>query len=223
MPFAIFCDFDGTLTDKDTIDLLVEHHLGVEYRRSVSRRLLSQQITIRDVLVEEFEQLTVTPEEIEAFLLERVQVDPHLNELIAYAGERGYPLMVLSSGMDGLIHPLLRAAGCEIPVRCNRLVCDRSGETPRLRIEFRDGSDNGHDKAAVLRQARRDGYEVVYLGDGLTDVACASEADVLFARRQLEDYCRREGIPYHPLKGCVDVLEYLRRQEASEPLLTPSL
>lgn len=220
MPFAIFCDFDGTLTDKDTIDLLVEHHLGVDYRRNVSRRLLSGQATIREILIEEFEQLTVTPEEIAAFLLARVQVDPHLNELIAYAAERDFPLMVLSSGMDLLIHPLLHAVGSRLPVRCNRLVCDRSGEQPRLRIEFRDDSENGHDKAAVLREARREGYEIIYLGDGLTDVACAREADVLFARRQLEDYCRREGIPYRPLHGCIDVLEYLRSQEASEPLLT---
>ncbi len=222
MPFAIFCDFDGTLTDKDTIDLLVEHYLGVEYRRNVSRRLLTGQITIREVLVEEFDQLAVTPEEIAEFLLARVQVDPHLNELIAFAAERGYPLTVLSSGMDLLIHPLLHAAGSTVPVRCNRLVCDRSGARPHLRIEFRDDSDNGHDKAAVLREARRDGYEVVYLGDGLTDVACAREADVLFARRQLEDYCRRERIRYHPLNGCVDVLTYLRSREASESMLMTS-
>lgn len=222
MPFAIFCDFDGTLTDKDTIDLLVEHHLGVDYRRTVSRRLLSGQATIREILIEEFDQLTVTPEEIAEFLLARVQVDPHLNELITYAAGHDYPLMVLSSGMDLLIHPLLGAAGSTLPVRCNRLVCDRSGEQPRLRIEFRDDSDNGHDKAAALRQARRDGYQIIYLGDGLTDVACAHEADVLFARRQLADYCRREGIAYHPLNGCMDVLDYLRSQTASEPVLTTS-
>lgn len=219
MPFAIFCDFDGTLTDRDTIDLLVEHHLGTEYRRQVTRRLLSGQATIRQVLTEEFGELRITPEEIAAFLLERVRVDPHLQDLIAYARERQYPLMVLSSGMDAMIHPLLGAAGCEVPVRCNRLVRDHGTEEPRLRIEFRDDSDNGHDKAAVLRQARQDGYEVVYLGDGLTDVACAGVADVLFARRQLETYCQREGIRYYPLEGCMDVIEYLRRQEAAQPEL----
>lgn len=208
--WAIFTDFDGTLSDHDTIDLLVEKHLGADYARSVNERLVGGQLTVRAALQEEFARLSLSAAEIERTLLAGVRLDPALPRLAEFARQREIPFAILSSGMDLLIAPLLAAAGCAaVTLRCNRLHCRPQGGGWRLAIEFLDDSDNGHDKAAELRAARREGRRVIYLGDGFTDVECAREADVLFAKRRLARHCDREGIAYHPLTSCAQVIDYL--------------
>lgn len=48
---------------------------------------------------------------------------------------------------------------------------------------------------------------IVFIGDGVSDLAAAREADVLFARRglRLEKYCLEHGIPYTPFDTFADV------------------
>ncbi len=215
MSLAIFSDFDGTLTDRDTIDHLVEHFLGSDYRREMTRRLLAGEISIRDALSEEFTLVSqrqgLTLQQVEAFMAEHITVDPHLPELLRWAQRHGVAFTILSSGMDRLILPLLQHAGCgEVAVRCNRLVEDQQDHGGvALRIEYRDDSDNGHRKAEVLRAAKVRGQRTLFMGDGLTDLECAEVADILFARRRLAMHCDQHGIAYHPLNSCADVLRYL--------------
>jgi hypothetical protein len=65
----------------------------------------------------------------------------------------------------------------------------------------------GHDKAASIQEYRtiassesEDGSVplIIFVGDGVSDLAAAREADVLFARRglRLEEYCRESHIPH---------------------------
>lgn len=216
MSWTIFTDFDGTLTDRDTIDLLVETYLGADYARTVHERLASGALTVRGALEEEFSRLRISPEEIQRTLAAGARVDTALPRLWALARRRAIPLTVLSSGMDLLIAPLLAAAGCgDLPVICNRLRCERADGAWRLAIEFLDGSANGHDKAAVLRTAREAGRRVIYLGDGYTDIECAREADVLFAKRRLARHCEREGIPFIRLESVAQVADYLEARSAA--------
>ena len=48
---------------------------------------------------------------------------------------------------------------------------------------------------------------IVLIGDGVSDLAGASQADVLFARRglKLEQYCIKNGIPYTPYDSFTDI------------------
>jgi 2,3-diketo-5-methylthio-1-phosphopentane phosphatase len=242
MSFAIFSDFDGTLTDRDTIDLVVESFLGCEYKQSLSQRLHAGTMSIREALSEEFALLHTSPDEIREFICQNIRLDAHLGELIRLARARAYPFTILSSGMDLLILPLLEASDAAVEVRCNRLLWNgssariseeesrRVGEKEKnaaqfpdsaqvgrraarktFTIEFIDESANGHDKALALRAAKQTGRRVIYIGDGLSDIACAREADVLFARRTLERYCREHGIPHYPFSGCADVIRYLEQ------------
>lgn len=72
---------------------------------------------------------------------------------------------------------------------------------------WRHDSPLGFDKAASIQEYRtiassesEDGSlpMIVFVGDGVSDLAAAREADVLFARRgmRLEEYCRESRIPH---------------------------
>ncbi len=81
---------------------------------------------------------------------------------------------------------------------------------------WRHETELGHDKALSIQEARKeaelrceDGTVplIVFIGDGVSDLPAAREADVLFARRglRLEEYCKEHGIAYIPFDTFADI------------------
>lgn len=76
-------------------------------------------------------------------------------------------------------------------------------------------SELGHDKARSITDFRRLFEEtsseelplIVFIGDGVSDLPAAREADVLFARRglRLERYCMEHKIPHNGFDTFADV------------------
>jgi hypothetical protein len=54
---------------------------------------------------------------------------------------------------------------------------------------------------------------VVFIGDGVSDLAAAREADVLFARRglRLEEFCIENKIPHIPFDSFADIKKDILR------------
>ncbi len=108
--------------------------------------------------------------------------------LEGYAGS----LTVLSAGFAEIVALYLpRADFPTLDVRANRLHCDGGAGWECV---CRDSSPFGHDKAAALREAHRQGRQTVYVGDGLSDHDPAEVADEVFAKPALARYCRARGI-----------------------------
>ena len=74
----------------------------------------------------------------------------------------------------------------------------------------------GHDKARSVQEARaqaklecEDGTIplIVFIGDGVSDLPAARQADVLFARKglRLEEYCIENKIAYIPFETFADI------------------
>ena len=61
-----------------------------------------------------------------------------------------------------------------------------------------------------MRSLQSQGWRVAYSGDGMSDLAAARTADLLFARSQLAARCQLERIPYHPFDGMRDVHDWVR-------------
>lgn len=62
---------------------------------------------------------------------------------------------------------------------------------------------------------------IVFIGDGVSDLAAAREADVLFARRglRLEQYCQEHKIPFIPFNTFSDIkreIEAISREDQSK-------
>lgn len=53
---------------------------------------------------------------------------------------------------------------------------------------------------------------IIFVGDGVSDLPAAREADVIFARRglRLEEYCIENGIDYKPYDSFEDIEKYLK-------------
>jgi len=204
----VFTDFDGTITEPDTIDLLGKLFDRPSERAEKKGRFLSGLMRPKEWLGWEIGLVNVPLEEALGHLESRVAIDPTFPPFTRWCRSHDIPLTILSNGLEEIIHSLLgRYELDSIRIEANRL---RGGRVP-WEVVFRDDSAWGHDKSAYLKESRRNGYWPVFAGDGVSDREAAECAEVVFAKRQLAEYCESAGIGYYPFNSFGDIQSALDR------------
>ena len=204
---AVFCDFDGTITEPDTLRFLTENvGGGVPLFEEIGRQLRAGKIGIRKGVAWEVGSVRIPFAEAVPLLRAGVTIDPGFAPLAAWCRARTIPLTILSAGLGEIVDAMLSPdtlAGVE--VLANAL---RPGT---WEVVFRDESDHGHDKSVAIKVARDAGRRTVFIGDGISDWAPAEVADEVFAKRgrSLVEHCRRRGIACVEYESLADVLEHL--------------
>jgi len=199
---AVFSDFDGTIAHPDTLNFLVERFAGPEFRQEIGRQIVSGQTSLRDAIQQEVGVIQGSLEEVLAFLKRHIAVDKSFPIFARWCFRHRIPLTVLSGGMRQVIESLLRPyhlPGLRI------LANDVKIESDRWRLEFLDNTHWGHDKGAVVHEAKKAGHLTVFLGDGLSDRGAAVEADVVFAKAGLALFCQDKGIPFRQFSNFSEV------------------
>jgi HAD superfamily phosphoserine phosphatase-like hydrolase len=189
---AIFVDYDGTITDVDTFDVLVRSAAGDEVWHELERELRAGRITLREALAREAATVRLSRLEALALLESRARIDSTFAAFVHCARAHGDWVGVVSAGIRSIIGPALERAGVDVPVFANDVDFDNAG----WGMTFIDDSVLGHDKAARVRAAAAAGARTVYVGDGISDFEGALAAGVRFAKkgRALEQYCRERGV-----------------------------
>jgi 2-hydroxy-3-keto-5-methylthiopentenyl-1-phosphate phosphatase len=209
---TIFVDFDGTITEQDLLDRIAQTFGDPDVYREVDEQLDAKAITLHEVLRREFEPVRAPLEQIVGWVLKRATIRPGFRELVERAGERGWRVVVLSSGFRELIEPILAQEGIEgVELFSNSVEPDPGG----WRVRFRDEQPcpvcgEPCKRAAVVAEA--DGGRRVYVGDGISDRCGARASDLVFARRGLAAYLSNEGVPFEPFDDFFDVAEGIDRQ-----------
>ncbi len=202
--WAIFVDFDGTITDLDTFDVLVKRFAGeLEWQRT-EVGLDDGSMSLRDVLQRQASYVRGTFDEISALLRDEIAIDPSFAPFVATARAHGMPVTVVSSGIAPIIADrLARVDLGGLPIVANDIVTAAAGWS----IVFRDPVGNGTDKVAVVRAARAAGTRAIFIGDGRSDYAAACEADRRFAKSglPLERYLRERDVAFESFATFDDI------------------
>ncbi|HSG98752.1 MAG TPA: MtnX-like HAD-IB family phosphatase [candidate division Zixibacteria bacterium] len=204
--YLIFCDFDGTIATRD-----VGYHLMTHFSRQDNSDLQelwnTRQIGARECLKIEAARVDATREEMLAFT-EQFSLDPHFEDFVAEAERRATTVIVLSDGLDYYINHLLARHNLErLEVFSNRGVF----KGRELHVEFPHTNGCGvcgSCKAARIREiVEREDFdgEVVFVGDGYSDLCAITEAHHLFAKKDLRRYCEAENIPHQPFDSFAEI------------------
>jgi 2-hydroxy-3-keto-5-methylthiopentenyl-1-phosphate phosphatase len=206
---TLVVDFDGTITEQDVLDEIARTFGDDEVYREVDEALDRNGITLHEVLRREFEPVRAPLDEVVEWIHANASIRPGFGELVELARERGWRLVVVSSGFRQLIEPMLERAGIEgLELISNEVDPDPEG----WRITFFDESRCEICGEACKRTTVRsvvDGGEVVYVGDGYSDRCAAEDADRVFARRGLAAYLTERGVPFEPFDDFFQVVEKL--------------
>lgn len=191
-------DWDGTCTVTDGLVLAVKR-FGDPLVYEATELSIGRRLTLHEVIALELATVTAPLEEVVAFLVETLPVRRGFRELV----ERYRPL-ILSSGFRELIDPLLAREGIELEVAANRLDARPDGWLPL----WRDDAVCDTCGEACKRAALPPG-EIVFVGDGYSDLCAARAAVRVFARDRLCGYLDAAGVPWEPFDDLLDVLRAL--------------
>jgi 2-hydroxy-3-keto-5-methylthiopentenyl-1-phosphate phosphatase len=197
-------DWDGTVTEVDSLHLVLERFGDVDVYRRVEDDL-GRSLTLHEVIAVEFETVRAPLAEVVEFLLDVVRIRPGFRELVAQ-----HRPVVVSAGFHELIEPVLAREGVEVELLANRVEPRPDG----WRVRFRDEASCADCGEACKRGALPHG-EVVYVGDGYSDRCAALRADRVFARDGLAAYLDARGVSYEAFDDFRDVASLLESPAGS--------
>ena len=205
MKIDITIDFDGTVTLGDTTDLMLERFADPNWRE-VEAEWVAGRIGSRECLARQAALLRASPDEIDA-LLDTVETDPGFPHFVQEARALGATPKIVSDGFDRFIEPILARIGVKISLQSNRLIPTslRSwrAEFPHVNPDCR--SESGVCKCASAAA----GKFRLLIGDGRSDFCVAQEADLVFAKGALVEFCREQNIPYRPIASFREARVYI--------------
>jgi 2,3-diketo-5-methylthio-1-phosphopentane phosphatase len=209
---AFLCDFDGTISPTDIGAALVERFspgAGRE-RAALLARWAGGELGHRELTVAEFDLVRVSEPEARAFA-RGFAIDPHFARFAAEMLARGDAVMVVSEGLDFYVADHLGRAGVgELPWAANHARFEGDRLIPEFPWSAGGCGRCGNCKAQHARRYRARGYQVVAVGDGLSDRCAAAEADVVLARGALLEWCRARGLAALPFADFADVAARVR-------------
>lgn len=197
---TLVVDFDGTITEQDLLDTIAQTFGDEDVYREVDEALDDDSLSLHEVIRREFEPVRAPLADVQRWALENVRVRPGFRETVELARERGWRLVIVSSGFRELIEPVLEREGLAgLELLANSVDPDPSGWKVRFRTE--DVCETcGQPCKRSTAVALADGSELVYVGDGYSDRCAAELADLVFARRGLATYLEERGVPFEPFE-----------------------
>ncbi len=186
MTIPLVLDWDGTVTETDTLHLVIERFGDLDLFHAVEAEI-GRGLTLREVIACEMETVKAPLGEVVGWLVDNVRVRAGFAELVA-----AYDPLIVSAGFHELIAPVLSREGVVARVVANSVEADplgwRAVFPPALRC---DVCGEECKRAAVAHLQR-----FTYVGDGLSDRCVSLAAERVFARAGLARYLDGLGVPY---------------------------
>ena len=145
--YIFFTDFDGTITQQDSNDFLIDHFgIGPAVRKKLFNDVLFGRRTFRDVFKEMLDGINLPMDQCITALLQNIKLDEGFKDFYTWAQENNIPVIVLSGGMEPVIRALLAHLIGEdevqtLPILSNDIASSPgrgSGEEEEWRIRYRD-------------------------------------------------------------------------------------
>ena len=212
--YRIFVDFDGTITLRDVGDSIFERFLPAElidagWHRKIIEEWKAGRVSSMECLTRECAEARVTQEELDAELNTHTLI-PGFAQLKDYCQKGAIPLEILSDGLDYYIAFILEKYGMStVPFRANHMYFTKDSIGVEFPYEDKGCGRCGNCKRWHMESVRREGEKIVYIGDGYSDRYAVSSADIVFAHRDLAEFCNRNHVPFIPFGDFFGVVEYL--------------
>jgi 2-hydroxy-3-keto-5-methylthiopentenyl-1-phosphate phosphatase len=210
----IFCDFDGTITLKDTW-------------MDIGNRFIKKKDKWNEV-INKFDKLEIGAREcflneialIEDFnfnefnnIIDEQQIESGFTEFLDFCNSKNLPLNILSEGMDYYIGRILNNNNISLPYFSNRFVLSEDKSRFNLEYPYSDSEciNCGCCKRNLLLNMTGDDEISVYIGDGFSDACAVHYADIVFAKKSLASYCWKNNITYYDYKNFIDIKNKLEK------------
>lgn len=185
----VFCDFDGTITKKDTLDIIVDNYLGEDYRKYIDNCVIDGKIQHDHGLTMVFDKINCSLKNA-VKLINKNNIDEHFIDFYGKCIENNIEIYIVSSGFKTFIKYLLPDIDEKIIYSNDVVINDNNWN-----IQFYNGDEL--DKSKIIKQLSGN-KKTIYFGDGVSDIKVADKVNKLFVKSgsNLETYCIDHNIEY---------------------------
>ncbi|MFC1947833.1 MtnX-like HAD-IB family phosphatase [Chloroflexota bacterium] len=206
------CDFDGTITIEDASFVILDAYVPDKWR-SLFEEYQQGKMTVGKFNSTVFAMVKADKETLLDMIREKVLVREGFADFMGYCQSKDYRFVIVSNGLDFYIKDILGRTGFKgVEVHASNTVFEEDGLTVRHRGP--DGKYLDEDvKAAFTDYYLNQGYRVIYLGDGRSDVLPASKSHHVFATGSMVEHCKAAKLSYNPFNDFNEVIRVMESWE----------
>ena len=189
----IFCDFDGTISAKDTTDDILSRFALPEWEE-IEAEWKAGKIGSAKCMQKQIALIKASRAELDG-ALDSLAIDPSFFDFNAFCESNNLPLTVISDGVDYFIKRILsRYALDYLPIIANTLAIEASSYS--LTCSYSNPACSfGYGVCKCTQMAKVTGKKI-FIGDGRSDFCAVHKADLIFAKGSLAVYCQQQNIPF---------------------------
>jgi 2-hydroxy-3-keto-5-methylthiopentenyl-1-phosphate phosphatase len=210
MKTAAQLDFDGTVTEEDVSFLLLDTFVGSSWRKYWDE-YASGNITVGAFNKKAFSMMRVDKKTLTDFVLNspRVKIRPGFKEFINYCKKKDIKIFIVSNGLTFYIKALLKKLSInELEIRAAENIFNDGG------VKVRYLGPDGQEVDVGFKETYTDylckkGYQVIYIGNGTSDIYPSRKAKYVCATTDLLRICQKEKLKCYPFNDFFDVVKII--------------
>jgi 2-hydroxy-3-keto-5-methylthiopentenyl-1-phosphate phosphatase len=210
MKIVVQLDFDGTVTEEDVSFLLLDTYVGSKWRDYL-KEYTSGRIPVGTFNKKAFAMVKAGRKTMTDLVLnsDRVKIRPGFRDYLEFCTQKGINNVIVSNGLVFYIEAILEKIG----LNNMEIFAARNSFSPRgMKVAYvgPDGTEMEVGfKEAYTDLLEKQGYDVVYVGNGASDIFSARRAKHVFATGELLEHCHRENMPCTPFTDFYDIIRGL--------------
>ena len=214
----VFFDFDNTITSLDVLDAVIGK-FSIDQKWMIHEEAWKEgKIGSKQCLEAQLRSVRVTRADLTKYV-KQIPLDPFALKLFQMLRRQRIPFMIVSDSFTVIIRTILRHHGIrKAKVFANHLSFKKDRLIPSFPYhskECRRGC--AHCKRIhVLEHKNR---TTIYVGDGLSDVCPALEADIVFAKDSLASHLAAERKFHTAFCDLGDVCAFFEQTKTKKPLV----
>ena len=206
-------DFDGTVCTVDVGNKVLGHFTKNSWD-DIDREYIRGSIGSRAAYTKIAPMVTTNSVRLRAYVLKVAKIDPFFARFYRLARKKGVDVKIVSDGLDFYIRTIMEKHHLgEIEFFSNAVVF---GNNDTVTFDFPEANvlcgRCGTCKNKILNEHRLMYEQIIYIGDGHSDICPSRYADFVFAKKVLLQKCEEEETtPYQRFQDFSVIHAYLKK------------
>lgn len=215
---VIFCDFDGTITEKDNVIDAMREFAPSQWK-DIVQEMFDEKKTLKEGLGALFELIpSEQKEDLVDFIVNQAIIREGFADFLSFCQQENITFLVTSNGIDFFIDPILKPYKDKIDtIYCNS--SDDSSEFIKILwphpCDEHCKADCGMCKSSIIRSYDDEKYYKVVIGDSITDLEGAKNANWTIARSYLLEKCQELNLPHDSFTTFHDCIKAVKKLKES--------
>lgn len=207
MPYRdiIFCDFDGTITETDTLEGFIQQFTEEDIR-TVGKRMQSSGYSVKRGITELMGSIRSEDYRKKTDYFRHLPFREGFGDFLDYAKAVQIPVVILSGGIRDMVSLALAPYRDKIADLWAGQV-DLTKEYVRFYSDY-ESETEVVSKVSIMRRYACD--HAIAVGDSYTDMEMACEAQIVFARDRLAAAMEKSGKNYFTFASFYDIISALQ-------------